>query len=94
MSHWPSWNVNSGDGSAGSSGSCRGLGARLLLLVIEAYRMTLSPLFLGACRFEPSCSRFASEAIARHGASRGLGMALRRLLRCHPFGAGGVDPVP
>jgi putative membrane protein insertion efficiency factor len=62
--------------------------------MIEAYRLTLSPLFAGACRFEPSCSRYASEAIARHGAARGLQLALRRLLRCHPFAAGGVDPVP
>jgi putative membrane protein insertion efficiency factor len=56
--------------------------------------MTLSPLLFGSCRFEPSCSRYASEAIARHGARRGGALALRRLLRCRPFGPSGFDPVP
>jgi putative membrane protein insertion efficiency factor len=71
-----------------------GRAARGLLLAIEAYRALLSPLLGGACRYEPSCSRYASEAILRHGARRGLRLALRRLLRCHPFVAGGFDPVP
>ena len=61
---------------------------------IEAYRLLLSPLFGGFCRFEPSCSRYAAEAISRHGALRGLALAARRLARCQPWGASGFDPVP
>ncbi len=80
--------------SPGSNDVSRGTAARALLLTIEAYRVTLAPLFLGACRFEPSCSRYASDAISRHGAARGLRLALSRLLRCHPFAPGGIDPVP
>ena len=71
-----------------------GFGARLVLLLIEAYRLLLSPLLGGHCRFWPSCSAYAEEAIQRHGAARGSGLAVRRLLRCHPFAPGGVDPVP
>ena len=71
-----------------------GLGARLLLLAVEAYRLLLSPLLGGHCRFWPSCSAYAGEAIQRHGARRGAALSLRRLARCHPFNPGGVDPVP
>jgi putative membrane protein insertion efficiency factor len=48
----------------------------------------------GFCRFEPSCSRYAEEAVRRHGAARGVALALRRVTRCHPFHRGGLDPVP
>jgi putative membrane protein insertion efficiency factor len=66
----------------------------LLMWLIRAYRYGLSP-YLGAhCRFEPSCSCYAEDAIARFGIVRGMWLALRRLLRCHPWHAGGVDPVP
>jgi uncharacterized protein len=71
-----------------------GPAACLLLLVMRAYQVLLSPAFGGACRFYPSCSKYAMEAIAVHGARRGAWLALRRLLRCHPFSAGGLDPVP
>ena len=71
-----------------------GLLANLLLLGIEAYRVTLSPLIGGFCRFEPTCSRFAEEALRRHGPFRGSALAARRLLRCRPFGKHGFDPVP
>ncbi|HEY7514037.1 MAG TPA: membrane protein insertion efficiency factor YidD [Vicinamibacteria bacterium] len=54
----------------------------------------LSPLLGGFCRFVPSCSAYAQEALQRHGAARGLRLTLLRLLRCHPFHAGGHDPVP
>jgi putative membrane protein insertion efficiency factor len=54
----------------------------------------LSPFFGGACKFHPSCSNYAYEAIARHGARRGVALALKRLLRCRPFTKGGFDPVP
>lgn len=68
--------------------------ARLLLWAIEGYRVALSPLLGGYCRFVPSCSVYASEAIQRHGAREGLRLTVRRLLRCHPFRPGGFDPVP
>ena len=71
-----------------------GAGARLLLVLVEAYRVTLSPLLGGFCRYEPSCSRYAEEALRRHGALRGARLTLRRLLRCHPLRPGGFDPVP
>jgi len=70
------------------------LGARALLLLVRAYIVFLSPFFGGACKFYPSCSNYAAEAIARHGARRGVALGIRRLLRCHPFTRGGVDFVP
>jgi len=68
--------------------------ARALLLAIDAYRALLAPLVGGYCRFVPSCSLYAAEAVQRHGARRGLSLALHRLLRCHPLNKGGYDPVP
>lgn len=70
------------------------LGQRGALALVWAYRATLKPLLPAACRFEPSCSTYALEAVRRHGAWKGLGLALRRILRCRPFGGGGHDPVP
>jgi len=75
-------------------GAGSGLGARLLLLLIDGYRLILSPVLGGHCRFVPSCSVYAQEAISRHGARRGLALSLRRLMRCQPFHRGGIDPVP
>ena len=66
----------------------------LLLGAIQAYRMLLSPLLGPCCRYEPSCSAYASEAVTRHGPWRGAWLALRRILRCHPLRPGGYDPVP
>ena len=75
-----------------------GAGAAILVAPIRFYRRFLSPFFAPACRFEPTCSRYAIEAIETHGAWKGLGLALRRLMRCHPFtwlgGSSGFDPVP
>jgi len=68
--------------------------ARCLALPIVAYRRWLGPALPARCRFYPSCSRYALEALAGHGALRGTGLAVRRLLRCHPFHPGGYDPVP
>lgn len=68
--------------------------ASLLRAVIRAYQLTISPLLGPACRFEPSCSEYAREALQRHGAGHGSMLAIRRLLRCHPFGSSGFDPVP
>ncbi len=67
---------------------------RLLLLLIRVYRQAISPGLPRACRFYPSCSHYAVAAIERHGAARGSWLAARRLLRCHPFHPGGIDPVP
>jgi len=66
----------------------------MLLLLIDGYRLILSPVLGGYCRYQPSCSVYAAEAVRRHGAGRGASLALRRLLRCHPFRRGGFDPVP
>jgi uncharacterized protein len=61
---------------------------------VRAYQLFVSPLLPPSCRFLPSCSEYAIEAIARHGALRGMNLALRRLARCHPWGGSGYDPVP
>ncbi|MBF0162279.1 MAG: membrane protein insertion efficiency factor YidD [Magnetococcales bacterium] len=66
----------------------------VLLGLIRAYQLLLSPLLPRSCRFFPSCSDYAMEAIARHGSLRGGWLAFRRLLRCHPFHPGGLDPIP
>jgi putative membrane protein insertion efficiency factor len=67
---------------------------QILLLLIRAYQLTLSPWLGPRCRFYPSCSCYAHTAIKEYGAMRGVWLALRRLLRCHPFHEGGYDPVP
>lgn len=67
---------------------------RVLLTVLRGYRYLVSPLLGPNCRFYPSCSQYASEAIERHGAWRGSWLAIRRLGRCHPWHPGGFDPVP
>jgi len=67
---------------------------KLLQALIRAYQLLLSPMLGGQCRFIPSCSQYAAEAIRRHGALRGSRLALWRILRCQPFSAGGYDPVP
>jgi putative membrane protein insertion efficiency factor len=68
--------------------------SRLLTALIVGYRWTLSPLLGPRCRFFPSCSAYALEAINRHGPERGLALSVRRLSRCHPWCEGGYDPVP
>ena len=66
----------------------------LLRALLRAYQLLISPLIGPACRFEPSCSEYARAAIDRHGAAHGSLLGLRRLLRCHPLGGSGFDPVP
>ncbi len=67
---------------------------RLLLALIDAYRLLLSPFFGSQCRFYPTCSAYAREAIDVHGALRGSWLAVKRILKCHPWHPGGVDLVP
>lgn len=66
----------------------------LLILLIRGYRIAISPLFPPSCRFRPTCSQYAIEAIERFGTFKGSYLAVRRILRCHPFHPGGYDPVP
>jgi putative membrane protein insertion efficiency factor len=67
---------------------------KALLLLLRGYKLLLSPLFAGSCRYLPSCSDYTSQAIERHGAAAGTWLGFRRLCRCHPFGGSGHDPVP
>ena len=67
---------------------------RILIALVRAYQYALSPWWGGQCRFTPTCSHYAIEALERHGAAGGSWLALRRILRCHPWGYGGYDPVP
>jgi putative membrane protein insertion efficiency factor len=67
---------------------------RLFILIIDCYRACLSPFLGNCCRFYPSCSTYAQDAIATHGVFRGCYLALRRLGKCHPWHEGGIDPVP
>ncbi len=68
--------------------------ARALVFLVRVYRAAISPLLPAACRFAPSCSAYAIEALQTHGALRGSWLAFRRICRCHPFHPGGIDPVP
>ena len=70
------------------------LPARLLAALVRGYRYLLSPWWGRQCRFTPTCSQYAIDALERHGAARGSWLALKRVLRCHPWGGGGFDPVP
>ena len=65
-----------------------------LLLLVQIYRVTISPLLGTVCRFEPTCSRYAIEALRAHGAFRGTVLITKRIARCHPWGDSGYDPVP
>jgi uncharacterized protein len=69
-------------------------GARAASAVLRVYQAAVSPLLPRACRYEPTCSVYAREAIERYGLPRGALLAIRRLARCHPFRPGGFDPVP
>lgn len=66
----------------------------ILVALVRGYQIVLSPLLPPACRYYPSCSAYAIEALERHGAMRGTWMAMRRIARCNPFRPGGFDPVP
>jgi len=92
-----------GEGDRGGDGSNvprrwavaqRGVVAAATLVMLRAYRAVVSPLLPPSCRFHPTCSAYAIESVERFGARKGLTLAVRRLLRCHPWGEGGYDPVP
>lgn len=70
------------------------LAARLLMLPVYLYKGAISPHLPKSCRFEPTCSTYAIEALRKHGAIRGSWLTIRRLSRCHPWGGSGYDPVP
>lgn len=67
---------------------------RVALAAIRSYQLLIRPLLTGSCRYLPTCSEYAAEAIVTYGALRGGWMGLKRVLRCHPFGGAGLDPVP
>lgn len=71
-----------------------GVAAVGVLALLSAYKLLLSPLCAGSCRFQPSCADYMADAVHAHGARRGVLLGLRRLARCHPFGGHGFDPVP
>lgn len=75
-------------------GGVRKLPRTILILFVRGYQVSISPLLPASCRYFPSCSAYAAEALERHGALKGSWLAARRILRCHPFTAGGYDPVP
>lgn len=66
----------------------------LLILPIRLYQLLISPMLPPACRFTPTCSQYAVEALRKHGAIKGSWLAIKRILRCHPWGGSGYDPVP
>ncbi len=67
---------------------------RILITFIRVYQYAISPYLGASCRFTPTCSSYAIESVERHGVFRGIWLVLRRISRCHPFHAGGIDPVP
>jgi uncharacterized protein len=67
---------------------------RVLITLVRGYRLLLSPWLGNACRFEPTCSQYALDALAAHGAAAGTALSIGRIARCHPWCAGGLDPVP
>jgi uncharacterized protein len=81
-------------GSRVGAGSVRWWLSLPFILLIRLYQLTLSPFMGGQCRFVPSCSHYAAEAYKQHGPFRGTWLTARRILRCHPFGGSGYDPVP
>ena len=90
--------MNTGDVTNLSTPNPRSMVSRasafVLLLLIALYQGLVRPLLIGSCKFCPTCSVYAAEAIQRHGPWHGARIAIGRLLRCHPFTAGGIDPVP
>ncbi|WP_375543645.1 membrane protein insertion efficiency factor YidD [Kocuria rhizophila] len=80
--------------SGGALGALKQAPQNLLIALLKLYRTIVSPLYGDVCRYFPSCSAYALEAVTVHGAVRGLGLSVMRLLRCHPWAAGGIDRIP
>ncbi|KUP27592.1 membrane protein insertion efficiency factor YidD [Kocuria rhizophila] len=80
--------------SGGVLGALKQAPQNLLIALLKLYRTIVSPLYGDVCRYFPSCSAYALEAVTVHGAVRGLGLSVMRLLRCHPWAAGGIDRIP
>ena len=80
--------------SGGVLGAVKQAPQNLLIALLKLYRTLVSPLYGDVCRYFPSCSAYALEAVTVHGAVRGLGLSVMRLLRCHPWAAGGIDRIP
>ena len=74
--------------------SCKRMAAWPLILLVRFYQLCISPLTPPSCRYTPTCSQYALEALRKHGPIKGLWLTLKRLLRCHPWGGSGYDPVP
>jgi len=68
--------------------------AKFLIIIVKLYQLFISPLFPAQCRFSPTCSQYAHEALAKYGSFKGVILTTKRILRCHPFHPGGYDPVP
>lgn len=85
--------MNGGEPAAGRDAALTAA-QRAVLGLIRVYKLLISPLFAGSCRYLPSCSDYAAEAVTRFGVVRGSFLAARRLARCHPLGGHGLDPVP
>jgi uncharacterized protein len=79
---------------SGETGESLTAGQRGALLLLRLYKLLLSPMFAGSCRFLPSCSDYARDAVTMHGVFKGTWLSARRLSRCHPLGSSGYDPVP
>ncbi len=86
-------NISADTTETGSRQTVSGLGGRFCLLLIKGYQFGISPLFPPSCRYTPTCSEYAAQAVSRYGVLKGMWLALRRILRCHPFVRGGYDPV-
>lgn len=86
--------ISLGDAGGGVAGGITMTASWVMRAAIRAYQLLLAPILPPSCRYHPSCSHYAAEAIARHGPWRGFGLAIHRLGRCHPWGGSGYDPVP
>ena len=93
QSHRPGTEISADDFCSHTLGQ-NTIGQNAAVLCLLFYKASISPLFPTFCKFHPTCSMYAKEAIERHGVARGLSLTLRRLLRCRPFSPGGIDPVP
>jgi putative membrane protein insertion efficiency factor len=80
--------------SHGAPHTATGIAARLAAGLLRGYQLLISPIYGPVCRYAPSCSHYAHEAVSKHGVARGGWLALKRLARCHPWGGSGFDPVP